>query len=1832
MMKRNKCSQLISKNRMQFLHFVRLDGSIECITMRILLIILLLSSVLTVRSQSPAKLPDSYPRIMGIDLPRQKDEQQGESITTNHCLTDHVMEKAKSDFQFIEFRENYFNQRIAEQNILRNRELDLFIPVVVHIIHNEGLENINNESVIQGIEDLNNAFANSNVYFEEDGVQIHIQFCLAQQDPDGLPTSGITRTVSSFTDLLVESDDLAMKNLVRWNPYEYLNIWLVKEIVSASSGSGVAGYAFLPSAHGEDIDGIVVEARWFGSSPDNSKIHIHEVGHYLGLYHTFQSGCENDNCMQDGDKVCDTPPDNSLYPVSCNSSPNSCSSDEDDPSLNNPFRSIALGGLGEQPDLFQNYMDYGLNECQVLFTPGQGIRMYDALTIQRSSLLESNGCISSCGIALHGITPSANAFVVGESVSIASSITATTEVEYVWTFNGQSISTESSVNYTFTGMDQSGYFKLVVLNPLQGCSVSDSVYITVSCNSDVSFTFSPEFPEINETVFFTNNNPELIAFQWYLDDELTSEAAGFSQLYSLPENHSVHLIGYNGTCYDTSQVKYFSVGSCYDGSNNNWLFGADDGMQINFNSGSPMVTSLAATSDLIRTDEGIATISDRNGNLLFHANTSQIYNRNYQSFYDSLSIGSSTAQGVMIIPDPAGGNEYYVFCTQEQGGFSEWSQEGFSYLKVDMDLNNGLGGVVGDSIRLLPRVIEAQTSIRHCNGSDVWVVCHGFGNKIFYSFLITDEGVSSPVISSVGATIPSYESANAIGILKISPQGNILAKSATVLQRLELFRFDNSTGQVLDDFSQFNEELDLGTSVDPYGLEFSLDGSKLYLTGKYGDPNIYQFDLSSGIASEMLNSFQSIGTAQTALALGNIARGADGKIYVTHNHSVFPFTQNENIDVIQYPNNAGLACSFIEDGLITTRKTQQGIQNILPPIYESNKPEISGPTMICTNVMNALYTTSCGNNSWELHGQNTLIVLSESQVHVNFYLPGTDTLICHRQTDCFGLLSDTLLIHVVTASLNITGPTNVCHTAGLVTYSAGSGEFEWNHSGDNQFIIVSQTIVRINFTTIGTDTIFCRKLNTCAQLLRDTLIIHSGPYPLFLGNDTTVCSGASIALDPIGNFTSYLWSNGSTGQTLFPTEPGEYWLHTTGPGVCSSTDTIYIGFSQGSFQAPDLDTVQVCITASGYYDITVPPTNYEHRWLTSNGSMLPSISYYCDAAFDYWKVPIYFLSEEGCMDLDSLIVTRRTPLNEFELGSTLLLCPGETISMNIDSLNHPGCVFSWQDNSVGYQTLIDTTGYYYAIRHDTLCDTYDFDAIDVGTIDLNSLSLDDSLLLCENTTIMLDAGDYYADLMWEDGSSDQTRFISDPGIYHVTAYTACGNVYDTTDVVLVDPSEYQLHLPDSILICESDLPFSIVESNSNFDVLIWDDGSVGQTYEAQDSGEFFITGNYYCGQEIDSCLLVIIPAPYSQLHDSVFACRAALPVSMSPSGDQAITYLWSSGATTSSNNLNVEGWHFLTSTFTCTERYDSVFLSLYPDPFISLPLDTTLCHGENIELNAPQEYSNFWSTGEETPSIMVFQEDTIILQSINQYSCQAADTIVVSYSPLYLSIPNEVWFCENDSIEIVAETNAEQLLWNNGSDETSTFYDQPGAYSLTAVLDQCSLLSYGSMITLPLPVFNLGNDTTLLIGNPLTIFGPMTMDEYAWNVAGETGPSLLVTASGLYALTVADEFGCEYSDTIFVDFITGLDYAMNGFFIEVPNMISRSDNQLIAKSNNVIVENVQIYDVLGKLVSNTNNFPVIWEGITSGIELPTSTIYYHISYQTIDGQFGVKSGRVLIID
>jgi PKD repeat protein len=263
----------------------------------------------------------------------------------------------------------------------------LEIPVAVHIVHNNGPENISDAAVITAINNLNLRFENASPFFDSTGHDIQIQFCLASVDPAGNPTNGITRHVSPYTDLFSSptTGDDGMKNMIRWDPHLYMNIWVVKSISGPMLGS--AGYSSLPGSAGRANDGIVV---WY-TYINNSTL-AHEAGHFLGLYHTFNGACRNLNCALEGDFVCDTPPDTTKDNLAC--SLNSCSSEMDDTSGFNP--------LTHDVNDLPNYMDY--TSCPLSFSDGQSQRMNSALTQIRSTLLLSNGCGQNPG----GIIPTAS--------------------------------------------------------------------------------------------------------------------------------------------------------------------------------------------------------------------------------------------------------------------------------------------------------------------------------------------------------------------------------------------------------------------------------------------------------------------------------------------------------------------------------------------------------------------------------------------------------------------------------------------------------------------------------------------------------------------------------------------------------------------------------------------------------------------------------------------------------------------------------------------------------------------------------------------------------------------------------------------------------------------------------------------------------------------------------------------------------------------------------------------------------------------------------------------------------------------------------------------------------------------------------------------------------------------------------------------------------------------------------------------------------------------------------------------------------------------------------
>lgn len=239
------------------------------------------------------------------------------------------------------------------------------IPVVFHIIHNFGPENISDLQVRDAVEQVNLQLRKLNPdtaeivsEFADIAVDTQIEIRLAQKDPEGNCTSGITRTVSSLTN----PGDHAVKSLIQWPPDQYLNIYV------CADAAGLAGHAVMPAAADTlpEWDGIVMRHDYVGSIGTSNDFRrtvvTHEIGHYLNLQHIWGGNNvpeffylpvgQSENCDFD-DGVDDTPL--TIGWSACSLSATSC------------------GSL----DNVQNYMDYAY--CARMFTEGQRDRMHAAL-------------------------------------------------------------------------------------------------------------------------------------------------------------------------------------------------------------------------------------------------------------------------------------------------------------------------------------------------------------------------------------------------------------------------------------------------------------------------------------------------------------------------------------------------------------------------------------------------------------------------------------------------------------------------------------------------------------------------------------------------------------------------------------------------------------------------------------------------------------------------------------------------------------------------------------------------------------------------------------------------------------------------------------------------------------------------------------------------------------------------------------------------------------------------------------------------------------------------------------------------------------------------------------------------------------------------------------------------------------------------------------------------------------------------------------------------------------------------------------------------------------
>ncbi|MES2132759.1 MAG: M43 family zinc metalloprotease [Bacteroidota bacterium] len=424
-----------------------------------------------------------------------------------HCGTDEIMKKYYSLHPEAEARKKALD---VEAGKIKNKSVNsasYTIPVVFHILHLGGPENISDAQVQDAMVILNRDYAKRNAdtsliiqEFKALADSTKIQFVLATRDPSGNCTNGIVHYYDPDTDWDDSSPTIYQYT---WDPTRYMNVYIVKTI-TMSSGFNAAGYTYFPGTFisGSPYDAIVVLNNYFGSTGTGnaylSRVLTHEAGHWFGLSHVFGNQGTGINCAGD-DFVSDTPP--TMGFVSC--------PDVSDPSS----YQICTPGQSEN---FQNYMDYSY--CTRMFTHEQTLLMQNTLqsgssgrnNLWTTSNLISTGVINAnttC-VPVADFKYNRSETCVGVAVTFTDASTNAQATFYNWSFPGGTPSTSTlsapSVTYNTPGVYSVSYSSGTTAG--SSGTISKNNIITVITNTA---NYSASFTEGFESNALPNNDWDL---------------------------------------------------------------------------------------------------------------------------------------------------------------------------------------------------------------------------------------------------------------------------------------------------------------------------------------------------------------------------------------------------------------------------------------------------------------------------------------------------------------------------------------------------------------------------------------------------------------------------------------------------------------------------------------------------------------------------------------------------------------------------------------------------------------------------------------------------------------------------------------------------------------------------------------------------------------------------------------------------------------------------------------------------------------------------------------------------------------------------------------------------------------------------------------------------------------------------------------------------------------------------------------------------------------------------------------------------------------------------
>ena len=731
----------------------------------------------------------------------------------------------------------------------------------------------------------------------------------------------------------------------------------------------------------------------------------------------------------------------------------------------------------------------------------------------------------------------------------------------------------------------------------------------------------------------------------------------------------------------------------------------------------------------------------------------------------------------------------------------------------------------------------------------------------------------------------------------------------------------------------------------------------------------------------------------------------------------------------------------------------------------------------------------------------------------------------------------------------------------------------YNWSGPNAFVLNGSTVTIPSIqTNQGGFYKVIPFLNGCPGP-KDSVLIDLKSAPVIsLPNETPICNGASIILDPVANgkgFT-YVWSTTSTDSAIVVSSPGKYKVLVSN-GICSSTDSIQVinGISPGQ---PIVSGILIyCEGQNASFGVdTVSGVVYS--WTGPNGFTLngPTISITNSSssnAGQYTVTP----SLNGCNGTPTSVTIFVGTTPSLELGNNDTICNGSTIVLDPIG-SSAGLTFLWSNNSVDSSITVSTSGKYVVTVSNNGCSRKDSISLTFQS-QANTLVISGVSNLCQGKLAAFNvASQPGVNIIWSGPngftSTGNSILLSNlqanqAGSYIAsTAGNACPGIGDT--ILLSVNQSPQIELGADLSICNgTSFNLDPAPNGAGFTYL-WNTGSTDSSILVSTPGKYkvTVTNGSTCSSTDSVNVTTRTSPPTPVITGSTSYCSGSSASFGLVGASILYSYSWTGPNGFTFNGINISipnittanaGIYTVTpSDAGCNGTPASVTISVGNSPILELGANDTLCNGSPLVLDPIGSSAGLtfvWSNNSTDSSITVSTSGKYVVRVSNN-GCTSKDSISLTFGAQAntLLISGVSTYCQGQSGTFgVASQAGISVNWSgpnaftfsgNSISIPNLQLNQSGRYIASTSQNACPGIGDTILLTIsPSPQIELGADRNLCIGvnttlDPTANGAGLT---YTWS-NGSTDSSIVVSTPGKYVVTVSNAGNCKSKDSVNVFF------------------------------------------------------------------------------------------------